>query len=247
MNPTPPPADPAPTDPRRRFLIQALALGWLGSGGWNTAAVAQALGPLPGRLPEGQSVFELTGEVWVNGRRANRATRIGPQDEVRTGDGGRILAVVGADAFLLRAGSTLQMGAGRGARRFFRLVTGAMLTVFGPRRDDGVDLRAPTATIGIRGTGVYLEADATKTYVCTCYGQTELSATGLATARETIRSRHHDAARYVYAEPVNGQWLAPAPFLNHDDLELMTLEALVGRQVPFALGERDYQGPRRDY
>jgi hypothetical protein len=39
----------------------------------------------------------------------------------------------------------------------------------------------------------------------------------------------------------------PAPFLNHTDLELMTIEAIVGREVPFGLTGSEYEGPQRDY
>lgn len=234
-------------DPRRSFLVRALSLGWLvGGAGWQLDAVAGVLGELPAKLPTGRSVFSIDGEVWVNGKRATRETLIGPDDHIRTGDRSSIVAVVGQDALILRGNTELQLGAGRAAKRFFRLVTGAMLTVFG-RRDDTLDIQAPTVTIGIRGTGVYTEADAEKTYVCTCYGRTTLTSTTDAGASETIESRHHDAPRYVLAEPQDGRRIVPAAFQWHTDLELMTLEALVGRTVPFQLEEMNYRGPRREY
>lgn len=234
-------------DPRRGFLVRALSLGWLvGGTGWQVDAFAGAFGELPAKLPAGRSVFSIDGEVWINGKRATRETLIGPDDHIRTGDKSSIVAVVGQDALILRGNTELQLGAGRAAKRFFRLVTGAMLTVFG-RRDDTLDIQAPTVTIGIRGTGVYTEADAEKTYVCTCYGRTTLTSTTDAGASETIEARHHDAPRYVLAEPQNGRRIVPAAFQWHTDLELMTLEALVGRTVPFQLEEMNYRGPRREY
>lgn len=234
-------------DPRRAFLVRALSLGWLvGGAGWQANALAGIFGELPAKLPEGRSVFSIDGEVWVNGKRATRDTLIGADDHIRTGDKASIVAVVGQDALILRGNSELQLGAGRTAKRFFRLVTGAMLTVFG-RREDELDIEAPTVTIGIRGTGVYTEADAEKTYVCTCYGRTTLTATEDPAARETIESRHHDAPRWVLAKPENGRRIVPAAFQWHTDLELMTLEALVGRTVPFQLEEMNYRGPRREY
>ena len=232
---------------RRTFLLRSLAAGWLvGGSGWHLPTMAAVLGEIPGKLPEGRSIFALSGEVWVNDRPATAETRIAADDRVRTGRNSHVVAVVGADAFILRADSELQMGAGRAARRLFRLTTGALLTVFGPR-NDGVDLNAPTVTVGIRGTGVYAAVDPDKTYLCTCYGRVDLTATADPSATELIQSRHHDAARYIYAQPVAGRLIAPAPFIDHTDLELMTLEALVGREVPFALGDKDYQAPRRDY
>ncbi|HEY1077131.1 MAG TPA: hypothetical protein VGE51_10625 [Fontimonas sp.] len=236
-----------PRDERRReFLLRALAAGWLvGETGWNSTVLAGVLGELPARLPPERSIFRLSGEVWVNGQPADRDTRIGAEDQVRTGRNSHVVAVVGTDAFILRGHSELQLGAARNAKRFFRLVSGALLTVFGPR-DDGVDLQAPTVTVGIRGTGVYAEAEADRTYLCTCYGRTELRAAADPNASEIVQAEHHDG-RYIYARPVNGRLIEKAPFINHTDLELMMLEALVGREVPFALGDHDYRSPRRDY
>jgi hypothetical protein len=121
-----------------------------------------------------------------------------------------------------------------------------MLSVFG-RREQTLDIRTPTATIGIRGTGVYTEADAEKTYICTCYGRTLIEAADDPGTREDITARHHDAPRWVLARPQNGRRIVPAAFQWHTDLELMTLEALVGREVPFKLEGMDYRGPRREY
>jgi hypothetical protein len=236
---------------RRRFLVRALAMGWLAGGsGWNGAALAQAFGQMPRKLPEGKSIFELKGEVLVNGRPATTATVIGPSDTIRTGPGGRFIGVVGKDAVLLREKSELQLGraAGTAVKQFFRVVTGAMLSVFGPRRgEDELEIRAPAATIGIRGTGVYTEVEPTRSYLCTCYGQTQIVAAADATATETIRATHHDAAKWILMQPEAGKLIVPAPFQNHDDLELMTLEALVGREVPFAIPGDQYERPRRDY
>jgi hypothetical protein len=239
--------DDAADDDRRDFLVRALSLGWLAGGvGWRTDAFAGIFGELPARLPPGRSIFSIDGEVWVNGQPASRDTLIGPDDHVRTGARSSIVAVVGQDALILRERSALQLGAGRAARRFFRLVSGAMLTVFG-RREDELEIQAPTVTIGIRGPGVYTEADPEKTYVCTCYGRTLLTASDDPGAREEIVSRHHDAPRYVLARPRNGRRIVPAAFQWHTDLELMTLEALVGREVPFRLEDMEYRGPRREY
>jgi hypothetical protein len=111
----------------------------------------------------------------------------------------------------------------------------------------GPTMRTAVATIGIRGTGVYAEADPDKTYLCTCYGTTQVTSQKDPTQRESITSRHHDAPRYVLAEPDSGKRIIPAPFLKHTDLELMTIEAIVGREVPFGLTGSEYEGPRRDY
>ncbi|PPE73839.1 hypothetical protein C3942_10565 [Solimonas fluminis] len=242
-----PQADDEADDSRREFLLQALSLGLLAGGsGWQTQALAGVLGELPGKLPQGRSIFSMQGEVLVNGRPASRDTPIGPEDHVKTGKGASLVAVVGQDALILRGDSELKLDAGRAARQFFRLVSGAMLTVFG-RRERELSVYTPTATIGIRGTGVYFEADPEKTYVCTCYGRVQIEAGDDPAVREEIVARHHDAPRYVLAKPQNGRRIVPASFQWHTDLELMTLEALVGREVPFKLEAGQYKGPRREY
>jgi hypothetical protein len=103
----------------------------------------------------------------------------------------------------------------------------------------------PTSTIGIRSTGLYLEAQPDVTYVCTCYGATDIAASDDPKISESIVSTHHDAPRYVLARPDKGRRIVPAPFKNHTDLELTLIESLVGRNPPFSLFDESYGSPRR--
>jgi hypothetical protein len=152
---------------------------------------------------------------------------------------------VGTDAFILRENSRLEMQGGGGVAELLRLTTGALLSVFGktpkPRMLQGV-----TATVGIRGTGLYLEAEPQRTYVCLCYGAADIAARDDASVKEQAVSRHHDMPRYVYAAGAGEtRRIQPAPFKNHDDLELMLIETLVGRTTPFSLFDEGYGSPRR--
>ena len=142
-------------------------------------------------------------------------------DRISTGADGRLTIVVGRDAMLVRRNSTLEVVANG-----FRLVTGAVLTVFSPGRSR--QLATPTATIGIRGTAVYLEAARGRTYVCTCYGEAELRSAFDPGARETVRTQRHEQPRYVMAKS-SPQMLMQAPVANHTDQELRELEKLLGR------------------
>ncbi len=228
-------------DPRRAFLLKALAAGLLGAGGISGAA-AQIFGKRPQRLPAGQSVYEVTGPVTVNGQAASGTTRIAPGDRIETGAGAQLIFVVGPDAFILRAQSRLEIGGTSAAVGLARLATGALLSVFGkgtPKR-----VITPTSTIGIRGTGLYVEARADLSYVCNCYGEIEIAAADDPNVTERIVSKHHDAPRYVL-KPGAAKRIQPAPFINHTDLELTLIESLVGRAPPFALFDEGYGGARR--
>ncbi|OAI50995.1 hypothetical protein AYO46_08905 [Betaproteobacteria bacterium SCGC AG-212-J23] len=140
-------------------------------------------------------------------------------DRISTGADGQLVILVGRDAMMVRRNSTLNVLANG-----FRLVTGAVLTVFSPGRSR--QLTTPTATIGIRGTAVYLEAERGRTYVCTCYGEAELGSAFDPGARETVRTKHHDQPRYLMAKS-SPQMLTQAPVANHTDEELRMLEKLL--------------------
>ena len=234
---------------RRELLVKALSMGFFAGGmGWNLEAMAQLFGRVPRKLPEGRSIFELRGKVLVNGVQATRETKILPTDKVETSQGAMLIAAIGGTAFIMRERTSMELDGKEALVRGMRLLSGKLLTVFGKRKQgEHAQMRTAVATIGIRGTGVYAEADPDKTYLCTCYGNTEITSAQDPTQTENIIATHHDAPKYVLAEPDNGKRIIPAPFLNHTDLELMTIEAIVGREVPFALTGNEYEGPQRDY
>jgi hypothetical protein len=233
---------------RRRFLVQALSSGLLAGGlGWDLPALAGLFGRLPGKMPEGRSVFEVQGEVRVNGEPATRDTLVGAESHIETGAGSYLIVAVGDGAFIVRERSVVEMTGRKLLVRGLQLVSGALLSVFG-RRDESQAISAstPVATIGIRGTGFYIEAESERTYFCTCYGHTVVTAKEGGESEDAV-SHHHDAPRYILAQAEGGRHIVPAPFKNHTDLELMTLEALCGREVPFVIPRDTYEAPRRDY
>jgi hypothetical protein len=229
-------------DPRRAFLVKALSLGLFAGGGLFAGnGAAQLFGRRPRKLPAGQSVYDASGPVMVNGKLIRRDAAISAADTVETGKGAQLIFVVGTDAFILRENSRLEMGGSGALVDSLRLATGALLSVFGAGRKR---VYGPTSTIGIRGTGLYVESEPDLTYVCTCYGEVNIAASDDASISETIVSRHHDEPRYVYAKGA-AQRIVPAPFKNHDDVELMLIETLVGRTPPFSLFDEGYGSPRR--
>jgi hypothetical protein len=197
---------------RRQFLISALATGSLAA----LSGLAQA---------GGRQISDIQGSVFVNGRRANSYSSIRPGDVVKTGRNSKIVFVVGQDAIILRSNSRLILQSENRLVSGLRLLTGAMMAVFAPGKKT---ISTVTATAGIRGTGIYVEAKPDETYFCTCYGAVQLDEVSGTQQGELVEASHH-AARYVR----HGQALQEAPMINHQDLELELLESLVGRSVPF--------------
>lgn len=244
--------DYEPDDPRREFLVRALSAGAFaatGSMGLLTPARASLFGRAPREMPPGKSIFDMEGEVRINNRPANPDSRIDPGDTVATGKDSKVIFVVGKDAFILRSEGELKLSGKDGLLHNLRLMTGKLLSVFGKRdkKEQALAAVTSTATIGIRGTGIYFESEPDRSYVCTCYGLTNLASTEDPESRETIASGHHDAPRYILAEGDKGRRIRPAPMINHTDLELLLIEELVGRTPPFPVSDTDYNAPRRGY
>lgn len=229
---------------RRDFLVRALSAGFFATGvaGVITRA-AYGAGRIPRELPPGKSIYEVKGRASVDGTRANLDTQVTPNSLLETGRNSRLIFAVGKDAFILRSNSRLQLS-GNELVNTLRLAAGAVLSVFGKSEHR---ISTTVASIGIRGTGIYVESEPERSYICTCYGVTDIEAANDTTSREQITSLHHDAPRYVTAGGPIGQRIQPAPFINHTDAELMLIEELVGRVPPFAFSDSGYTSPRRDY
>lgn len=237
-------------DPRRRLLVQALAAGWFGGLAAGSAR-ADLFGNSPTKLPPGQSIYRLSGAVRVNGTAATMQTFIGPSDTVETDRNGEIVFAVGASAFLLRSGGKMVLQGEKQADSLIttglRLLTGRLLSVFG-KAPQGIRLQTITATVGIRGTGVYLESEPDLTYFCTCYGTTDVASIADPTSKESVSATHHDKPLYITGDTRRkGRNVRAAPFKNHTDQELMLIETLVGRTPPFVFPGQEYDTPRRDY
>ncbi|HYD58463.1 MAG TPA: hypothetical protein VEB41_16275 [Burkholderiales bacterium] len=171
-----------------------------------------------------KGVYRVRGDARINGEPAQAGREIRAGDAITTGPGAELVFVIGRDAYMVRERSSLSFGAD-----VLRVATGAVLSVFGR---GAKRIETPTATIGIRGTGVYVESEPQRTYVCTCYGEAELAARDDPASREVVRTRHHEAPRYIMASGAP-RMLMEAPVVNHSDAELILLESLVGRQPPF--------------
>jgi len=209
---------------RRQWLRVAAAATLASQMAWLRAALAQDV--------VARGVQSSRGQPQRNGEPVTPGMPVRAGDTINTGAGGELVFVVGKDAMLARANTQVEVLGEAGAlvATGLRILTGALLTVFSPGEPKRVN--TPTATVGIRGTGVYVEVEPDRTYVCTCYGTAELAAVDDPGSSETVNTRHHEEPRYIMAKGAP-QMLMRAPVINHTDAELTLLEALVGRTPPF--------------
>jgi hypothetical protein len=209
---------------RRETLLKLAAAGALGAGGI-LGLVRQALAA--GSLPATPGFHHIKGPVGVDAMRASIGMNIKPGQTVMTGSGGEAIYILGPDAFLQRENTRIKFEDSTGIATL-RVVTGKVLSVFGKGNRQ---LVTSTATIGIRGTGCYMEAEEGRTYFCLCYGEAEITPTGDAKQRQTISTTHHEHPLYINAG--GDHIMAPAAVINHTDSELTMLENMVGRWPPF--------------
>jgi hypothetical protein len=210
----------------RRTLLKSLAAaGLLGAAGIS-GLISKALANGDNPVAVGLRSFE--GSVSINDQPARIGMLIKAGDTVVTGTGSKAIYVIGQDAFLQRDSSIIVFG--DAASGFFRVVTGKLLSVFGrgPKK-----LIVSTATIGIRGTGCYIESSETQTYFCLCYGEAEVIPNVAPEQHEVIVTRHHDHPIVIGSNPAMPHSMVLAKVINHTDDELTLLENLVGRQPPF--------------
>jgi hypothetical protein len=196
---------------------------------------AGALLPLRAQAQQSGMVQELSGSVTLNDFPLARNSALLPGQTLRTGEDGRVWFTLGSDAFFLRPGSTLRIQASSPRQPvidFLRLVTGALGATFarGMRRS----VVTPTATIGIRGTGVYVEASRELTYACTCFGATEVISTPTGSMMESVAvATENHQARYIHRDAMSGMRIVRAGLERHTNEEMIRLESLAGRPNPF--------------
>jgi hypothetical protein len=204
----------------RRSVLRALTV-LIGSGA--SMALTRRLVAM---TPPG--MVEVRGDVRINGMPSRNRDVVNPGDRVTTGANSDATFIFGNDVYLLRDDSEVVFPKDNIAKRTLTIVSGQLLGVFG-RQNLSID--TPVATIGIRGTGAYIEVYPGRTYFCLCYGKAELRSKHDPDYAEDMDTVHHNAPRNFYADPGsrNGVAVEPAKMVNHRDEELILLESLVGR------------------
>jgi len=218
-------------DARRRELLRMIgALGAAGVGGW----IAEALAA--GDVPPG--LHRLDGTATVNGRAAKAGTKVSLGDRIATGPDSQAVVVLKGDAFMMRSQTIIEVKGREGVLTDLLVASGKVLSVFSKKP---VAIKAAIASIGIRGTGAYLEVEAKSVYFCLCYG--EALVEGPQMSAKLVKTTHHEQP-LILRDDAGILRAEPGPFRNHSDAELILLESLVGREPPFT---NDGQYPAKKY
>jgi hypothetical protein len=204
---------------KREWLRLVAASGALGASGIVSRALAN------GDVPPG--VNKLEGSLRVNGLEARVGTPVKVGDRLVTGAKSEAVVVVGKDAFLMRSASVVEFKGEQGVLHDLLIASGGVLSVFSKKP---VTIKAATASIGIRGTGAYIEVLSSEVYFCLCYGEASVAGPGM--TDKLVHTTHHEEPLLIR---MDGSTLRadPGPFRNHTDAELVMLESLVGREPPF--------------
>jgi hypothetical protein len=197
-----------------------------------------------GRFGYQQEMQRVMGDVKLNSVPATVGTPVNYGDIVETGKSGMAIFILGKAVFLVQENTRLVLPAKpeetlkEKAGQVVRLTRGKVLAVLGKSR---ARFMTPTAVVGIRGTGLYLEADPEKTYVCICYGKAALGSAVTGQTLEDVQTRHHESPRYISRSAApDGTLISRAPVINHTDDELILLESMVYRRPPFVDSGRSY-------
>ena len=222
---------------RRQTLARLTALGFAGVLGpaGIPGLIQEALAK--GDLPAGSGINSLQGSATVNGIPAKVGMPVKPGDKIVTGTakGSFAVVVIGKDAYLLREGTSVTFEGSKdkpGTLSQVLIATGKLLSVFERRpANAGLTIRAQSATIGIRGTGCYIEIHRERTYFCLCYGEAAIDGTGMEKTK-VIKTTHHESP--VWLDEAGGNMkVESTTFGSHSDDELILLEKLTGREPPF--------------
>lgn len=217
---------------RRFFILKTIPCLIAGSAGFpGLIRTAMAMGALGHQ----QGMRKIEGDVKINGVPARIGDPVKTGDVVATGPDSMAVFVMDRSVYLVRENTHVEFSAQTAGQleetlaNVIRIVKGRMLSVFGRRRRR---IFTPTAVVGIRGTGVYLEAEPQRTYVCTCYGVAQIAAGADPDVKETVQTAYHESPRFVYGRGAE-RLIVKAPVFNHTDEELIMLESLVFRKPPF--------------
>lgn len=178
--------------------------------------------------------INFRGKILINGKPATSKMFVKSEDTIEAiGEKSSIMFSVGMDAFKVSNNAKVILSGYENVDDI-EVKSGKLLAVFAKGRRRKITTN--NATMGIRGTGVFVDAmSKKKTEFCTCYGKTNVSTNSKNSM--DVEAMHHNSL-VIEGNSINmdSAIVRMYHFLispSHTDKELRELEAMVGRVPEF--------------
>jgi hypothetical protein len=179
------------------------------------------------KIPKKDGIYRVRGTVFVNGKKAKEGELVRNGDKIVTQKNSYIIFIIDQSVYKLRPNSILHFKKKQKEETLHILgvIRGGILSTFKPEIKKEIKTR--TASIGVRGSAGYVQIENDRTYFCLCYGEAEIRGVNNK-LYEKIKTSHHDRPFNIYKDRIE-----PAKMKDHNDGELVEMENLVARKVPF--------------
>lgn len=218
---------------RRKFLKGAAAAGLVAA-----SAPLSGLGSFARANAEDKPFAVLqkfTGEVLINGKAAVAKDPISAGDSVRTGKNSTAWVLIQGTAItmikhlsnVIISGPLDKNGAPAGRGAALTIHSGAALNYIHANKKSPYPYSIKTAAVvaGVRGTTFFVEIfDETRTYVCDCFGNLELTSAAAPKVVKKLTTEHHTALLIGQEGSDEDELMKPAGLLHHTDEEIADMK-----------------------
>jgi len=174
-------------------------------------------------------IHKIKGEVYVNGSKATKDYELKNGDKIETRDG--LVTLLFEDEIYKLRSNTVFILPDNEVKSPSTLIKGAVIAAFKKKGERKMKIHN-TATLSIRGTGVYVKniAGEKKRY-CLCYGKSALETDNHLHSANT-ESKYHE--EFIISSTGKIRKFKLNEFeMNHYSLENIELEKVLGNETPF--------------
>jgi hypothetical protein len=182
------------------------------------------------------TIIKFEGDVLLNGKKMQTDLAVKYNDKIETKSASQAVVSLDDDIFQIRENTIFELPSKNESKSGGKLLAGAILASFTPGKPKSLQVENK-GTIGIRGTGIYLEIEKEQTQFCLCYGKAEIFSKNNKLITETDTKFHKDFlilndGTIKQTEPLERK-------LNHTSRQNIDLENFAGRPSPFIGSFRD--------
>lgn len=182
------------------------------------------------------AIIKFEGDVILNGKKVYIGSTVRQGDIIETKTGSQVVVSLNDDIFQIRENSFFELPSKNENKSGGKLLAGSILASFTPGKPKNLQVENK-GTIGIRGTGIYLEIEKEHTQFCLCYGKAEIHQKNNKLIIETDTKFHKD---FLILNDGNVKPTEPLERkLNHTSRQNIDLENFAGRSSPFTGSFRD--------